>query len=90
VLRDSAVTLAPIDPEAARALIASLRIAPLLSGARGRPALDLDAAAQALSALSHVAAAHPELAELEVNPLLVLPSGALALDARFVHVPEEK
>jgi acetate---CoA ligase (ADP-forming) len=89
VLRDTAVALAPVAPEAARALIASLRIAPLLTGARGRPPLDLDAAAQALSALSHVAAAHPELAELEVNPLLVLPTGALALDARFVHVPEE-
>jgi acetate---CoA ligase (ADP-forming) len=89
VLRDTAVALAPIDPESARALIASLRIAPLLTGARGRPALDLDAAARALSALSQIAAAHPELAELEVNPLLVLPSGALALDARFVHITEE-
>jgi acetate---CoA ligase (ADP-forming) len=89
VLRDTAVALAPIDPAAAGVLIASLRIAPLLTGARGRPALDLDAAAQALSALSHVAAAHPELVELEVNPLLVLPTGALALDARFAHVPEE-
>jgi len=89
VLRDTAVALAPVDQRRACALIASLRIAPLLAGARGRPPLDLDAAAQALSALSRVAAAHPELAELEVNPLLVLPSGALALDARFVHVPEE-
>ncbi len=88
MLRDTAVALAPIDQRLARALIASLRIAPLLTGARGRPALDLDAAARALSALSHVAAAHPELAELEINPLLVLPSGALALDARFVHTPE--
>jgi acetate---CoA ligase (ADP-forming) len=89
VLSDTAVALAPLDQQTARALIASLRIAPLLTGARGRAALDLDAAARALSALSRVAAAHPELAELEVNPLLVLPSGALALDARFVHVPEE-
>jgi acyl-CoA synthetase (NDP forming) len=87
LLSDSAVALAPVSPEQAGALIASLRIAPLLRGARGRPALDLAAAARALSALSHVAAAHPELAELEVNPLLVLPSGALALDARFVHIP---
>jgi hypothetical protein len=89
VLGDTAVALAPVSLERALALIGSLRIAPLLRGARGRPTLDLAAAAEALSALSHVAAAHPELAELEVNPLLVLPSGALALDARFVHVPEE-
>jgi acetate---CoA ligase (ADP-forming) len=73
-----------VTPERARAMIASLRVAPLLTGARGRPPLDLEAAAAALAALSQVAAAHPEIAELEVNPLLVLPSGALALDARFV------
>ena len=85
VLRDSAVALAPIDPATARALIASLRVAPLLTGVRGRAPLDLDAAARALSALSQIAAAHPELTELEINPLLVLPTGALALDARFVH-----
>ena len=49
----------------------------LLDGARGRPALDVAAAARALAALSLVAAAHPEIAELEVNPLLVLPDGAV-------------
>ena len=84
LLRDTAVALAPLDLDGARRLIESLRVAPLLHGARGRPPLDLDAAADALAALSAVAAAHPELAELEVNPLLVLPDGALALDARFV------
>jgi acyl-CoA synthetase (NDP forming) len=91
VLRDTAVALAPVSVEAARRMIVSLQTAPLLTGARGRPPLDLDAAAHALSALSRVAAAHPELAELEVNPLLVLPSGALALDARFVaHQPDQE
>jgi succinyl-CoA synthetase beta subunit len=52
--------------------------------------VDLDAAAAAISALSYVAAAHPELTELEVNPLLVSPSGASALDARAIlERPEE-
>ncbi len=46
--------------------------------------LDVRACAEAVAALSRVAAAHPELAELEVNPLLALPEGALALDARAV------
>ena len=42
------------------------------------------AAAEAIAALSLFAAAHPELAELEVNPLLVRERGAVGLDARFV------
>jgi acyl-CoA synthetase (NDP forming) len=85
VLRDTAVALAPISDVQARAMLDALRCAPLLHGARGRSPLDVAAAAAALAALSRVAAAHPELAELEINPLLVLPTGALALDARTVH-----
>jgi acetate---CoA ligase (ADP-forming) len=46
--------------------------------------VDLGAAASAVAALSRVAAAHPEIAELEVNPLLALPGGAVGLDARIV------
>ncbi len=87
ILRDTAVALAPVTESEAAAMLGSLHAAPMLLGARGRVALDLAAAAAALAALSRVAAAHPELAELEVNPLLVTPGGALALDARFVRAP---
>jgi acyl-CoA synthetase (NDP forming) len=84
VLRDVVVALAPVDEATALDLLLSLRAAPLLRGARGRPALDLDAAAAAVAAVSRVAAAHPEIAEIEVNPLLALPDGVLGLDARVV------
>jgi acyl-CoA synthetase (NDP forming) len=90
VLEDTALALAPIDEAAARRLLAALRGATLLQGVRGRPAVDLDAAAAAVATISRVAAAHPEIAELEVNPLLVTPSGACALDARAIlQIPEE-
>jgi acetate---CoA ligase (ADP-forming) len=84
VLADTACALAPVGADAARELVLSLRGAPLLTGARGRKPVDLDALASAVSAVSRVAAAHPELAELELNPLLAGPSGVLALDARVV------
>ena len=84
VFRDVAVALAPVDPEDAEELLRSLRCAPLLDGARGRPPLDVAAAARAVSALSHLAARAPWLAEVEVNPLLVTPDGVLGLDARLV------
>ena len=84
ILRDVAVALAPVDAAEADRLLGSLRAAPLLRGARGRPPVDVAAAARAVGALSEVAARHPELAELEVNPLLVTPDGALGLDARAV------
>jgi acetate---CoA ligase (ADP-forming) len=90
VLEDTAVALAPIDAAAAERLLLSLRGAALLRGVRGRPPVDLAAAAAAISLLSELAAAHPELAELEVNPLLVTPSGACALDARAILHPEER
>jgi acetate---CoA ligase (ADP-forming) len=83
ILNDAAVALAPVDEARALALIGGLRAAPLLRGARGRRPLDAEAAAAALAALSRVAAEHPEIAAIEVNPLLVLPDGALGLDARL-------
>lgn len=84
LLADTALALAPLTPGRARELLLALRHAPLLTGWRGAPAVHLDAAAGALCALARAAVEHPELAELEVNPLLVHPGGAVALDAHGV------
>ena len=89
-LRDTALALAPLDLAAAERLLRSLRAAPMLDGVRGRPAVDVAAAARAVVALGDAMAAHPEIAELEINPLLVTPHGAIALDARVAlgtHTP---
>ncbi len=88
LLADVAVALAPVSRAQAADLLRSLRGAPLLLGARGRPALALDAAAEALAALSRVGAAHPEITEIEVNPLLVTAACAVGLDARLVFGEE--
>jgi acetate---CoA ligase (ADP-forming) len=84
IVKDVVVALAPVTEAGAEALLRSLHVAPLLDGARGRAAVDVDAAARAAATLSQVAAEHPEIAEIEINPLLALPDGALGLDARIV------
>lgn len=84
LLADTALALAPLSRARARALLLSLRHAPLLTGWRGAPAVDLDAAADALCALARAAVEHPGFSELEVNPLLVHPGGVVALDAHGV------
>jgi acetate---CoA ligase (ADP-forming) len=84
IVDDVAVALAPLGEAQAERMLRSLRGAPLLIGARGRPPLDVVAAARAAAAVSRAAAACPEVAELEVNPLLVLREGVVGLDARVL------
>jgi acyl-CoA synthetase (NDP forming) len=84
VLADTALAIAPVSVPDARRLLLSLRAAPLLLGARGREPVDLDALADVASRVSQVAAAHPELVEVELNPVLAHAGGAVALDARLV------
>ena len=81
---DVAFALAPVTPRTATELLLSLRGAALLTGARGRDPVDLDALATVVARVSYVAAEHPELAELEVNPLLATADGVVGLDARAI------
>jgi acetate---CoA ligase (ADP-forming) len=87
VLRDTAVALAPAPADLVEELLLNLRGAALLTGARGRPPLAVRAAAETCAAISRVAAEHPELTDLEVNPLLVTATGAIGLDARAHSQP---
>ncbi|MGZ5256723.1 MAG: acetate--CoA ligase family protein [Burkholderiales bacterium] len=83
IMSDVAVALAPLGRVGARTLLQSLKTWPVLVGARGRPAVDLDALTDTLIRLSWIAhTAGPRLLELDVNPVLVKQHGAVALDAR--------
>ncbi|MFF5289840.1 acetate--CoA ligase family protein [Paractinoplanes globisporus] len=84
VLRDVAFALAPIDAGRARELLGELRSSALLHGVRNRPPVNIAAVAETVAALAEVAAAHPEIVEIEVNPLLAGPEGPIALDARVI------
>ena len=85
LLGDAQLALAPIGPQAALALLRRLRIWPLLEGARGGPALAVDAVAETVSRLSWLARdCRDRLVELDVNPLIVSTAGAVAVDARAV------
>jgi acetyltransferase len=76
VYNDVALRRCPITRPEAQAMIAEVKGARLLQGFRGRPAADLEALADTLVRVSHLAM-HLEghLAELDINPLMVLPSG---------------
>lgn len=79
--RDVQLALAPVDRHQALRMIESLRAYPLLQGWRGRPAVDVDAAAAIVTAVSRLLAERADVAECELNPVRVGPAGALAVDA---------
>lgn len=89
ILRDVRCALGPVDQRQARALLLSLRGAALLTGARGRPPVCLDDAAEVVARLSTVAAEHPEIGEIECNPVAATPRGVVCLDARIVLAARE-
>ena len=82
VMRDRVLGLPPLNERLARRMLQSLRIWPLLEGYRGRPGVDIDKLIEILIRFSYLVADHPEIAEFDINPLLALPDGAIALDAR--------
>ncbi|HEX6580850.1 MAG TPA: acetate--CoA ligase family protein [Actinomycetota bacterium] len=85
VLRDRKLALPPIGVDAARRLIDGLAIRPLLDGVRGAPRCDVDALADAVSRLSLLAIdLGDQIAELDVNPVIVSPSGCVAVDALVI------
>jgi acyl-CoA synthetase (NDP forming) len=88
IFNERVVLLAPVTRPAALAAIQRLRIAPVLTGARGQPLADLDAIAAAVESLSRLALDLGDtLDALDLNPLICGPAGALAVDALLIPAP---
>jgi acyl-CoA synthetase (NDP forming) len=79
--REAALRLAPVTEGEARAMLEEGRTGRLLAGYRGAPPADLDGLAAVVAGMGDLLAAHPEVTEVEVNPLIVAGRRALAVDA---------
>jgi acetate---CoA ligase (ADP-forming) subunit beta len=84
VLKDVAFRIVPLEPKDARELVREIKGFAVLEGVRGQPAADLGALENLILRVSEFAEAHPEVEELDLNPVLAYPDGALAVDARIV------
>jgi acetyl coenzyme A synthetase (ADP forming)-like protein len=82
LLGDVQVRLAPVAPVEATDMIRALRTFPLLEGFRGAPHADVAALEDVVVRIGWLAANHPEIAELDLNPVIVAPTGAIAVGAR--------
>ncbi|MCL4302720.1 MAG: acetate--CoA ligase family protein [Anaerolineae bacterium] len=91
VLRDHRWLLLPATPAAMREALLSLRGAALLTGVRGQPPVGLEAVVDTAMRLSALAADLGDLiAEVDINPLMALPSGAVAVDALIVPLVKKQ
>jgi acyl-CoA synthetase (NDP forming) len=84
VLDDVAVLLAPVAADEVRSRLGRLRGASFLRGARGRPGVDADALAALVSAVAAFLVDNPDVLEVDLNPVIAGPAGALAVDALLV------
>jgi acetyl coenzyme A synthetase (ADP forming)-like protein len=87
LLRDVSVRIAPITDLDASEMVRSLKTFPLLDGYRGAPKADVATLEEVILRVSAMVDAHPSIAEMDCNPVMVLPQGAVIVDAR-VRVQE--
>jgi len=88
LFKDKRLEFPPLNEQLAHQMLKSLKIYPLLKGYRGDTPKNIDKLIEALIRMSYLAADYPEIAELDINPLVVTPTDVIALDARIV-VDEE-
>ena len=82
LLKDVAIAICPMTDKDAHDMVRSLATFPLLDGYRGAPKAAVGALEEVVLRLSALAGEHPEIAELDLNPVIVSPGGAIAVDFR--------
>ena len=83
IYKDVGFCVLPATDEEIGQLIKSIKGYPLLTGFRGQPKRDIEALAMAMKALAVFAEKHPELDQIELNPLLLYEKGLFAVDVRI-------
>lgn len=86
ILKDVTFRIAPFSREEAEAMIGEIRAHALLDGVRGKPPMDKEAILDTIMRIGQLVQDFPEIAELDINPLMVYPhgQGAIAIDMRLV------
>ena len=84
IFKEIRLATSDLDFKRALELIADLRTYPILNGARGQKKYDIKSLAKAFVNLARLANEHPEIKELDINPLFVFESGCLASDVRII------
>ncbi|ACZ87636.1 GNAT family N-acetyltransferase [Streptosporangium roseum] len=87
LMADRSFRVPPLGDQDAAAMIAELRCAPLLTGYRGRPRADVAALREQITGVGRLLDDLPEVAELDLNPVIVTPAGAVAVDVRVRLAP---
>jgi acetyltransferase len=86
-LKDATFRVAPLSENEAEEMLADIRASGLLEGFRGMPAADRNSLASILRRLSEIAVLHPEIAEIDLNPVIISGSEPVAVDALVVCAP---
>lgn len=89
ILKDQSIALPPLNRLLARRLMENTRVYRMLRGYRNRPAARLDLLEEILIRLSQLVTDFPEIAELDINPLILVENQACAVDARIIIRPSE-
>lgn len=84
VLKDVSFRIAPVTRSEARSMIDEIKTSALLKGARGEKPVDIEAIIDGISNISAIVTDFPMIRELDINPLVVMNKGAIALDARII------
>lgn len=84
VLKDVAFRIVPLSQQDAAEMLRDIKGFAMLTGYRGNPAADLEALQHVLLTLSAFVADHPEIKEIDLNPIYAYAQGALAVDARVI------
>jgi acyl-CoA synthetase (NDP forming) len=84
IYRDVSFRVTPVNSEMARDMILEIKGSPILMGARGRSAADIDAIINVIVKLSEMLEKNPDIVELDINPLIVYEKNAVAVDARML------